>query len=228
MSDDSAISPAPVIEAYCVKCRIKREIQHAQFVFNVRGQPVTRGACPVCGTTLFRLGDTAGHAGLTRPAPVKIEKPAQPAAAAPAGPTSAPAGLPADASAYCVKCKTRRPLGEAQAVFTARGVRAVRGACPVCGTTLFRMGDAPGHRRQESRRRTSSQVCKDRRRQESRRCTSSQVCKDRRAWQARQQPPTRRDDAHPPGDRRITCKSQDRGAHPRSQLPRARIGGPCA
>ncbi|MFZ1466507.1 MAG: DUF5679 domain-containing protein, partial [Anaerolineae bacterium] len=88
MSDDSAISPAPVIEAYCVKCRIKREIQHAQFVFNVRGQPVTRGACPVCGTTLFRLGDTAGHAGLTRPAPVKIEKPAQPAAAAPAGPTS--------------------------------------------------------------------------------------------------------------------------------------------
>ncbi|WP_343425843.1 DNA topoisomerase [Candidatus Amarolinea dominans] len=145
MSDDSAISPAPVIEAYCVKCRIKREIQHAQFVFNVRGQPVTRGACPVCGTTLFRLGDTAGHAGLTRPAPVKIEKPAQPAAAAPAGPTSAPAGLPADASAYCVKCKTRRPLGEAQAVFTARGVRAVRGACPVCGTTLFRMGEAPGH-----------------------------------------------------------------------------------
>jgi len=145
MSVDSVTSPAPVVEAYCVKCRAKREIQHAQFVFNVRGQPVTRGECPVCGTTLYRLGETAGHAGLTRPAPVKSEKPARPSAPAPTGPTSAPAGLGADASAYCVKCKERRPLSEAQAVFTARGVPAVRGVCPVCGTTLFRMGEAPGH-----------------------------------------------------------------------------------
>ena len=65
MSDDSVTFPASVVEAYCVKCRTKREIQHAQFVFNVRGQPVTRGECPVCQTTLYRLGETAGHAGLT-------------------------------------------------------------------------------------------------------------------------------------------------------------------
>ncbi len=143
MTDDSVTSPAPVVEAYCVKCRTKREIQHAQFVFNVRGQPVTRGDCPVCHTTLYRLGETAGHAGLTRPAPVKIEKPVPPTALS--GPTSAPAGLPDGASAYCVKCKERRPLTDAQAVFTARGVPAVRGVCPVCGTTLFRMGEAPGH-----------------------------------------------------------------------------------
>ena len=143
MTDDSVTSPAPVVEAYCVKCRTKREIQHAQAVFNVRGQPVTRGECPVCNTTLYRLGETAAHAGLTRPAPVKVEKPAAPAA--PSGPTSAPAGLPDGASAYCVKCKEQRPLSEAQAVFTARGVPAVRGVCPVCGTALFRMGEAPGH-----------------------------------------------------------------------------------
>ena len=145
MSDDSVTSPAPALEAFCFKCRTKRAIQNPQAEFNGRGQPMTRGVCPVCGTSLFRMGETAGHAGLERPALVKREKPAQPPPAAPAGPTSAPARLPDDASAYCVKCKTRRPLGEAQAVFTARGTAAVRGVCPECGTALFRMGDAPGH-----------------------------------------------------------------------------------
>jgi len=55
------------IEAYCVKCRTKREMADPQPVFTEGGRPATRGRCPVCGTTLFRMGKTAAHAGLEPP-----------------------------------------------------------------------------------------------------------------------------------------------------------------
>lgn len=55
------------MEAYCVKCKVKREIEDAKAEFNAVGTPVTRGKCPVCGTTMYRIGDTPEHAGLTRP-----------------------------------------------------------------------------------------------------------------------------------------------------------------
>ncbi len=57
------------MEAYCVKCREKREIRSATATFTKRAQPATRGVCAVCGTGLFCMGRTAAHAGLTPPAP---------------------------------------------------------------------------------------------------------------------------------------------------------------
>ncbi|MBN2469918.1 MAG: type I DNA topoisomerase [Anaerolineae bacterium] len=47
--------------------------------------------------------------------------------------------------AYCVKCKTKRPLTNAEAVYTKTGTPGTRGTCEVCGTTLFRMGSTPAH-----------------------------------------------------------------------------------
>ena len=58
-----------MIEAYCLKCKTKREMQSPQAVFTKRGAPATRGVCPVCGRTLYKLGETPAHAGLERPAP---------------------------------------------------------------------------------------------------------------------------------------------------------------
>jgi DNA topoisomerase-1 len=55
------------VEAYCVKCKEKREIADASAEFNALGTPVTRGKCPVCGTTMYRIGDTPAHASLERP-----------------------------------------------------------------------------------------------------------------------------------------------------------------
>ena len=55
------------MEAYCVKCKEKREINDPSAEFNALGTPVTRGKCPVCGTTLYRIGDTPAHAGMDRP-----------------------------------------------------------------------------------------------------------------------------------------------------------------
>lgn len=60
------------MEAYCVKCKTKREIKDPQPVFTSAGTPATRGVCPVCGTSLFRMGRTAAHEG--QQAPEKPEK----------------------------------------------------------------------------------------------------------------------------------------------------------
>ncbi len=66
------------MEAYCMKCKTKREMNDPQASFNAKGSPVTIGVCPVCGTKLYRMGKTDTHAGLTPPEkPVKAEKPRQ-------------------------------------------------------------------------------------------------------------------------------------------------------
>lgn len=62
------------MEAYCVKCKTKREIVDPKPEFTANGTPGTRGTCPVCGTTLFRMGRTSAHEGLTPPEKVKRKK----------------------------------------------------------------------------------------------------------------------------------------------------------
>ena len=44
------------MEAYCFKCRAKREIQNPESVTLKNGRPAVRGTCPVCGTQVFRIG----------------------------------------------------------------------------------------------------------------------------------------------------------------------------
>jgi DNA topoisomerase I len=55
------------LEAYCVKCKEKREIQDPQAVFTDNATPATRGVCPVCGTSMFRMGRTPAHEGMQAP-----------------------------------------------------------------------------------------------------------------------------------------------------------------
>ncbi len=62
------------MEAYCVKCKAKREMKEAAADFNASGAPVTRGVCPVCETKMFRMGRTEFHEGLTPPEVIKKAK----------------------------------------------------------------------------------------------------------------------------------------------------------
>ena len=52
------------MEAYCVKCKTKREMQDPRPVFTSKGMPATQGFCPVCGTKMFKMGRTSAHEGL--------------------------------------------------------------------------------------------------------------------------------------------------------------------
>ena len=55
------------MEAYCVKCKQKRQVNNAEATFTSRGMAATRGVCSVCGTKVYRMGATDAHKGLTPP-----------------------------------------------------------------------------------------------------------------------------------------------------------------
>jgi hypothetical protein len=44
------------MEAYCMKCRQKRDMKDAQQVTLKNGRPATRGACQICNTTIVKIG----------------------------------------------------------------------------------------------------------------------------------------------------------------------------
>ena len=63
------------MEAYCMKCKTKREMKDPAASFNAKGSPVTIGVCPVCGTKLYKMGRTDAHEGMIPPPkPEKVEK----------------------------------------------------------------------------------------------------------------------------------------------------------
>jgi len=41
---------------------------------------------------------------------------------------------------YCVKCKAKREMKDAQKVTLKNGKPATKGVCPKCGTKMFRIG----------------------------------------------------------------------------------------
>ncbi|MCH8939974.1 MAG: hypothetical protein IIC27_02460 [Chloroflexi bacterium] len=44
------------MEAYCMKCKTKREMKSAESTVMKNGRPATSGTCGTCGTKLFRIG----------------------------------------------------------------------------------------------------------------------------------------------------------------------------
>ena len=44
------------MEAYCLKCREKREMTNPEQVTLKNGRPATKGDCPACGTKVYRIG----------------------------------------------------------------------------------------------------------------------------------------------------------------------------
>lgn len=43
------------MQAYCVKCKGKKEMQEAEEVTLKNGRKALKGKCPDCGTSLFRI-----------------------------------------------------------------------------------------------------------------------------------------------------------------------------
>ncbi len=44
------------LEAYCLKCRVKREMKDPKAITMKNGKPATEGSCPTCGTKMFKIG----------------------------------------------------------------------------------------------------------------------------------------------------------------------------
>ena len=46
-------------QAYCMKCREKRDVDRPEQVTMKNGRPATKGKCSVCASTVFRIGAAA-------------------------------------------------------------------------------------------------------------------------------------------------------------------------
>ena len=43
------------MQAYCVKCRAKKEMKDAKSITMKNGKPATQGTCPTCGTKMITI-----------------------------------------------------------------------------------------------------------------------------------------------------------------------------
>ncbi|WP_449135050.1 DUF5679 domain-containing protein [Senegalimassilia anaerobia] len=50
------------MEAYCVKCREKKQMKGTERKTMKNGRPMMQGVCPVCGTKLTRILSAADAA----------------------------------------------------------------------------------------------------------------------------------------------------------------------
>ena len=74
------------IKAYCMKCKAERSIQNVQIVTTKNGRPAANGACPVCGTKMFKFLPSSYKAQAAPFVEAAPEAPAAPAAETPAEP----------------------------------------------------------------------------------------------------------------------------------------------
>jgi hypothetical protein len=44
------------MEAYCVKCKAKKEMKTPTAITMKNGKPATTGTCSTCGTKMFKIG----------------------------------------------------------------------------------------------------------------------------------------------------------------------------
>lgn len=45
------------MEAYCVKCKSKKEMKNATETRMKNGKPAVSGTCETCGTKMFKIGE---------------------------------------------------------------------------------------------------------------------------------------------------------------------------
>jgi predicted nucleic acid-binding Zn-ribbon protein len=78
------------IKAYCMKCKAERAVQNVQIVMTKNGRPAANGACPVCGTKMFKFLPSSYKAMAAPAAEAAPEAPTAPAAepSVPAAPAS--------------------------------------------------------------------------------------------------------------------------------------------
>jgi hypothetical protein len=44
------------MQAYCMKCRSKKEMSNTKSITMKNGKPATQGVCSSCSTKMFRIG----------------------------------------------------------------------------------------------------------------------------------------------------------------------------
>ena len=61
-------------EAYCVKCKAKREVKDPQHITMKNGKPALSGLCPVCAADLNEAGPEHRHEAAPDPRWAKLRE----------------------------------------------------------------------------------------------------------------------------------------------------------
>jgi hypothetical protein len=72
------------MEAYCMKCKEKRQANDVKDVTMKNGKPAQEGVCPVCSTRMFRIGAAKTADTTSATSAAKSAEPEKAAAKAPA------------------------------------------------------------------------------------------------------------------------------------------------
>jgi DNA topoisomerase I len=116
-------------QAYCVKCREKRDMVNATPIYTDTGRPGVSGECPVCGTKMFRMGITSAHEGLPKPevttSPARAAKPKSAKKGAKAKKKATSSSTAKKAAAASVTPKTKRRKGKLVIVESPAKARTV-------------------------------------------------------------------------------------------------------
>ncbi len=120
-------------EAFCVRCRNNVEIQKEKQVKLKNGKYAKKGICPVCGTRVFRIAKKEENSFTdilyVRIRQRNIRK-------------RNIMEVMTMTQAYCVKCRAKVEMKDAESVTLKNGKPATKGICPKCGTKVFRIGKA--------------------------------------------------------------------------------------
>jgi DNA topoisomerase-1 len=110
------------LEGYCLKCKQKRILSEPVAEWASNGTPATRGRCPVCGTVIYRRGQTPLHEKLPKPEPQPAgrTRPASKAGVAKTASKKSPAKRATTAKGKSASSATAKKNGNGRPAFTGR------------------------------------------------------------------------------------------------------------
>jgi hypothetical protein len=62
-----------VTQAYCVKCKSKRDMKNEKQVTMKNGRQALSGACSVCGTKMFKIGGSSSEGSIAAKQRLKVK-----------------------------------------------------------------------------------------------------------------------------------------------------------
>ena len=133
---DVSVAPSPSApltqeaQAYCVKCKEMQPLTEGKAIFMANGRPAAVGLCGVCGTKLFKIGVTADHAGLEKPAVQQVSKAASRS-------TDGKATTRVSESAKKASTKTAKPSDTGQRTKAAPAKSAIRNPQSLSGKLVI-------------------------------------------------------------------------------------------
>ena len=120
--------------AYCVKCKQKQNMSNPESTTMKNGRGAIKGTCHVCGTNMFKIGNTNADDPPTKAQIQRIKKLEKQIADL--------ENKQSDVTVigYCVRCRSKQEMANPESTTMKNDKPAVRGTCSICDTKMHKIG----------------------------------------------------------------------------------------